>query len=39
MLNRSCKKPLYEVTQQITRVAMGEEKAELVIRSDPFPLS
>ncbi|MBE7004775.1 MAG: adenine deaminase [Ruminococcaceae bacterium] len=33
MLNRFCKKPLYEVTRTLARVAMGEEKAELVIQN------
>lgn len=33
MLNRFCKKPLYEVTRTLARVAMGVEKAELVIRN------
>ena len=33
MLNRFCKKPLYEVTRTLARVAMGAEKAELVIRN------
>ena len=33
MLNKFCKKPLYEVTQTMARVAMGVEKAELVIRN------
>ena len=33
MLNKFCKKPLYEVTRTLARVAMGEEKAELVIRN------
>ena len=28
MLNKFCKKPLYEVTQTMARVAMGVEKAE-----------
>ena len=32
MLNRFCKKPLYEVTRTLARVAMGAEPAELVIR-------
>ncbi len=32
MLNRFCKKPLYEVTRQLSRVANGLEKADLVIR-------
>ena len=31
MLNRFCRKPLWEVTRTLARVAMGEEKAELVI--------
>ena len=33
MLNRFCKRPLYEVTQTLARVAMGAEPAELVIRN------
>ena len=33
MLNKFCKKPLYEVTQTMARVAMGAEKAELVIKN------
>ena len=33
MLNRFCRKPLYEVTRTMARVAMGEEKAELVIKN------
>ena len=33
MLNRFCKKPLYEVTRTMAKVAMGVEKAELVIRN------
>ena len=33
MLNRFCRRPLYEVTRTLARVAMGEEKAELVIRN------
>ncbi|MCQ2567405.1 MAG: adenine deaminase [Mogibacterium sp.] len=33
MLNKFCKKPLYEVTRTMARVAMGEEKAETVIRN------
>ena len=33
MLNRFCRKPLWEVTRTMARVAMGEEKAELVIRN------
>lgn len=32
MLNKFCKKPLYEVTRTLARVAAGAEKAELVIR-------
>ena len=31
MLNRFCKKPLYEVTRTLAKVAMGVEKADLVI--------
>ena len=33
MLNTFCKKPLYEVTRTMANVAMGAEKAELVIRN------
>ena len=33
MLNKFCKKPLYEVTRTLAKVAMGTEKAELVIRN------
>ena len=33
MLNKFCKKPLYEVTQTMAKVAMGVEKADLVIRN------
>ena len=33
MLNRFCKKPLYEVTRTLANVAMGVEKAQLVIRN------
>ena len=33
MLNRFCKRPLYEVTQTLARAAMGVEPAELVIRN------
>ncbi|MBR6185364.1 MAG: adenine deaminase [Clostridia bacterium] len=33
MLNKFCKKPLYEVTRTLARVAMGAEKAELVIKN------
>ena len=33
MLNKFCKKPLYEVTQTLAKVAMGVEPAELVIRN------
>ncbi len=33
MLNRFCKKPLYEVTRILAKTAMGVEKAELVIRN------
>ncbi len=32
MLNKFCKKPLYEVTRTMAKVAMGVEKAELVIK-------
>ena len=31
MLNKFCKKPLYEVTRTLARVAMGVEKADTVI--------
>ena len=33
MLNKFCRKPLYEVTRTMARVATGAEKAELVIRN------
>lgn len=33
MLNKFCKRPLYEVTRTMANVAMGVEKAELVIRN------
>ncbi|MBQ9010601.1 MAG: hypothetical protein IJ088_14935 [Clostridia bacterium] len=33
MLNRFCKRPLYEVTGTLAKVAMDVEKAELVIRN------
>ena len=33
MLNKFCKKPLYEVTRTLTKVALGVEKAETVIRN------
>lgn len=33
MLNKFCKKPLYEVTQTLAKVAMGLEKADTVIRN------
>ena len=33
MLNKFCKKPLYEITRTMANVAMGVEKAELVIRN------
>ncbi|MBP3895749.1 MAG: adenine deaminase [Mogibacterium sp.] len=33
MLNKFCKKPLYEVTQTMARVATGAEPAELVIKN------
>lgn len=33
MLNRFCKKTLYEVTRTLANVAMGAEKAQLVIRN------
>ena len=33
MLNKFCQKPLWEVTRTLSRVAMGAEKAELVIRN------
>ena len=32
-MNKFCKRPLYEVTQTLAKVAMGTEKAELVIRN------
>jgi len=33
MLNKFCKKPLYEITRTLARVAMGVEKADLVIKN------
>ena len=33
MLNRFCKKTLYEVTRKLAQVAMGAEKADLVIQN------
>ena len=33
MINRFCKKPLYEVTRTLANVATGVEKAQLVIRN------
>ena len=33
MLNKFCRKPLYEITRTMANVAMGVEKAELVIRN------
>ena len=33
MLNKFCKKPLYEVTRTLANTAMGVEKADLVIRN------
>lgn len=33
MLNKFCKKPLYEVTRTLAKVALGAEKAETVIRN------
>ncbi len=33
MLNTFCKKPLYEVTRTMANVAMGVEKADMVIRN------
>ena len=33
MLNKFCKKPLYEVTRTMASVAMGVKKADLVIRN------
>ena len=33
MLNKFCKKPLYEVTQTLARVATGAQPAELVIKN------
>ena len=33
MLNKFCKKPLYEVTRTLARTAMGIEKAETVIKN------
>ena len=33
MLNKFCKRPLYEVTLKLANVAMGVEKADMVIRN------
>ena len=33
MLNKFCKKPLWEVTRTLAKVALGVEKADLVIRN------
>ena len=33
MLNKFCKKPLYEVTRTMANVAMGAEKADMVIKN------
>ena len=33
MLNKFCKRPLYEVTRTLAKTAMGTEKAELVIKN------
>ena len=33
MLNKFCKKPLYEVTRTMARVTMGVQKAETVIKN------
>ena len=33
MLNKFCKKPLYEATRTLARVAMGVQKAETVIKN------
>ena len=33
MINKFCKKPLYECTMQLARVATGAEKADLVIKN------
>ena len=33
MLNKFCKRPLYEVTRTLAKVAMGAEKADLVIKN------
>lgn len=33
MLNKFCKKPLYEVTRKMANVAMGVEKADMVIKN------
>ena len=40
MLNRFCRKPLYEVTRILANVATGVEKAQLVTFrfADLFPL-
>ena len=33
MLNKFCRKPLYEVTRKLSQVAMGAGKADLVIKN------
>ena len=33
MLNKFCKKPLYEVTRTLARVAMGAQKADTAVLS------
>ncbi|MDO5139773.1 MAG: adenine deaminase, partial [Oscillospiraceae bacterium] len=33
MLNKFCKKPLYEITGKMANVAMGVEKADMVIKN------
>ena len=33
MLNKFCKKPLYEITRKMANVAMGAEKADMVIKN------
>ena len=33
MLNKFCKKPLYEITRTMANVAMGAEKADMVIKN------
>ena len=33
MLNKFCRKPLYEITRTMANVAMGVEKADMVIKN------